>query len=295
MRTAFGVWRCAGAHSPGSSSCMPRYIAALACIFSRPWPGLASTSTRRSAFSIGVSSPAFSSSGRSASYDQCVARVLRLRLARRQHRRRLGHSGTRFCALQRRDVVGGQVFEASRVSFIVVLRFGGSGGEAVVGASSRTATPSRRRSAPASGPSTARCAPGARRPWRGRCGPSRAPTARCARCARRASAGSASKAVAEVVVVHAQRLAERDRVFQRHAGALGQVLQRRVRGVAEQRGAAEGPLADRLAVGGGPALPVLRQVDQLARLARRCLRSSSAPLRGCLRARSTLPARGCGR
>jgi hypothetical protein len=36
----------------------------LACIFSRPWPGLAITSTRRSAFSIGVSSPDFISSGR---------------------------------------------------------------------------------------------------------------------------------------------------------------------------------------------------------------------------------------
>jgi gentisate 1,2-dioxygenase len=38
-------------------------MAAEACIFSRPWPGLASTSTRRSAFSMGVSSPALSSSG----------------------------------------------------------------------------------------------------------------------------------------------------------------------------------------------------------------------------------------
>ena len=64
MRTALGVWRCEGAHSPGSSSCMPRYIAGLAFMFSSPWPGLASTSTRRSAFSIGVSSPARMSSGR---------------------------------------------------------------------------------------------------------------------------------------------------------------------------------------------------------------------------------------
>lgn len=66
MRTAFGVWRCAGAHSPGSSSCMPRYMAALACMLSGPWPGLASTSTRRSAFSMGVSSPARINRGRSA-------------------------------------------------------------------------------------------------------------------------------------------------------------------------------------------------------------------------------------
>jgi hypothetical protein len=36
-------------------------------------------------------------------------------------------------------------------------------------------------------------------------------------------------------------------------------------GVAEQRCAAVGPMADRLTVGGGPSLPVLRQVDQLAR------------------------------
>ncbi|MDT4854654.1 hypothetical protein FQZ97_889690 [compost metagenome] len=63
MRTALGVWRWLGAHSPGMSSCMPRYMAALACIFSSVWPGLANTSTRRSAFSMGVSSPAFSNSG----------------------------------------------------------------------------------------------------------------------------------------------------------------------------------------------------------------------------------------
>jgi hypothetical protein len=78
---------------------MPRYIAALACIFSRPWPGFASTSTRRSAFSIGVSSPAFISSGRSASYDQCVARVRGCGLPGGSTARRLGHSGTRFCCV----------------------------------------------------------------------------------------------------------------------------------------------------------------------------------------------------
>ena len=62
---------------------------------------------------------------------------------------------------------------------------------------------------------------------------------------------------AEIVVVHAQRFAERHRVFERHAGALRQVLQRRMRGVAEQRGEAERPLADRLAVGGGEDIALL--------------------------------------
>ena len=77
---------------------MPRYIAALACILSRPWPGLASTSTRRSAFSIGVSSPAFINSGRITAYGQCVARVLAIGFPGGSTPRRLGHSGTRFCA-----------------------------------------------------------------------------------------------------------------------------------------------------------------------------------------------------
>lgn len=47
----------------------------LACIISRPSPGLASTSTRRSAFSIGVSSPARISSGRKPRLDQQVGYV----------------------------------------------------------------------------------------------------------------------------------------------------------------------------------------------------------------------------
>jgi hypothetical protein len=95
-RTAFGVCRCAGAHSPGSSSCMPRYIAGLTFMFSRPWPGFASTSTRRSAFSIGVSSPARISSGRSVAYGQRTGCVLRLGTFGGSTARRLGHNGTRL-------------------------------------------------------------------------------------------------------------------------------------------------------------------------------------------------------
>ena len=69
---------------------------------------------------------------------------------------------------------------------------------------------------------------------------------------------------AEVTVVHPQRLAQGDAVFHRHARALREILQRRVSGIAEERGAAVGPLPDRLAVGSGPALPALGQIDQLA-------------------------------
>ena len=70
----------------------------------------------------------------------------------------------------------------------------------------------------------------------------------------------------EVVVADAQRFAQRHRVFHCHARALRQVLQRRVCGVAEQRRAAVAPHRDRLAVRGGPARPVLGEVDELARL-----------------------------
>ena len=42
-------------------------------------------------------------------------------------------------------------------------------------------------------------------------------------------------------------------VFQSHAGALGDVLQRGVGGIAQQGGTAKRPLANRLAVGRGPA------------------------------------------
>jgi hypothetical protein len=69
-----------------------------------------------------------------------------------------------------------------------------------------------------------------------------------------------------VVAVHAQRLAERDRIFHRHARSLRHVLRCGVRGVAQQRHAAVRPAVDRVAVGGGPALPAARQVDQLPRL-----------------------------
>jgi hypothetical protein len=46
---------------------------------------------------------------------------------------------------------------------------------------------------------------------------------------------------------------------------LGEVLQERMGGVAEQRRAAVRPGRDRLAVGGRPALPALRQIEQAAR------------------------------
>ena len=39
-----------------------------------------------------------------------------------------------------------------------------------------------------------------------------------------------------------------------------------MRGVAQQRGATEVPFGDGLAIGGGPALPSLGQIDQLPRL-----------------------------
>ena len=82
----------------------------------------------------------------------------------------------------------------------------------------------------------------------------------------------------EVVGVHAQRLAQRRRVFERHAGALREVLKGRVGGIAEQGGAlarGEGPVADRFAVGGGPAFPAFRQLDRLE--ARGLLARSASP------------------
>jgi hypothetical protein len=84
------------------------------------------------------------------------------------------------------------------------------------------------------------------------------------RGARHAGALVEREGAVDVVVVLAQCLAQRDGVFQRHTGALGQVLQRRVRGITQQHRAPMHPLRNRLAVGGGPALPVARQLDQLA-------------------------------
>ena len=61
------------------------------------------------------------------------------------------------------------------------------------------------------------------------------------------------------------RLAERDRVFQRHAGALREVLHHRMRRVTQQRGRAVAPARDRVAVGRAPSAPRGRPVEQLAR------------------------------
>ena len=67
-----------------------------------------------------------------------------------------------------------------------------------------------------------------------------------------------------IVVVRAQGFAQSHSVFHGHASALRHILRGGVRGVAQQGHAAIGPLANRLAVSGGPALPGLGQVDQLA-------------------------------
>ena len=86
-----------------------------------------------------------------------------------------------------------------------------------------------------------RCEPGARRPWRDRAGPSRASSGRRARCGRRATAGRARTPRRCRRRWRASAPAERHRVLERHAGALRQVLQQRMGGVAEQRRAAVRP------------------------------------------------------
>ena len=96
IRIALGVCRCDAAHSPGSNNCIPKYIAGLACIFSKVCPGLANTNTRRSAFSIGVKSPACKSSGLISAYFHIVGAVCGRGLFAGITPRKLGHKGTRF-------------------------------------------------------------------------------------------------------------------------------------------------------------------------------------------------------
>src|SRR4029453_14182361 len=231
MRTAFGVWRCAGAHSPGSSNCMPRYIAALACILSRPWPGLASTSTRRSAFSIGVSSPAFISSGRSFSYDQYVARVLIVGLCGGSTPRRLGHSGTRFCCASSCTYSLGR--SSSRPSSCMAdlackgFGLGGSGGEAVlalpavepldgvVEAFGRAALPQVVAPQPLDALGVVDAPHLTRRK-------------NDARVPRDTRTLVELERLAKIGTAHAQCLPESHRILERHAGALCEVLQHRV-------------------------------------------------------------------
>ena len=55
-----------------------------------------------------------------------------------------------------------------------------------------------------------------------------------------------------------------DRVLDRHAGALREVLQHRMGGVAEEDGAAVEPALDRLAVAQHPEPPVAAVADDLA-------------------------------
>src|SRR5436190_4581716 len=69
----------------------------------------------------------------------------------------------------------------------------------------------------------------------------------------------------DVVAARGERAAEGHRILERHARALREVLEERMGGVAEQRRAAVRPGRDRLAVGGRPAPPALRQVEQAAR------------------------------
>ncbi len=57
----------------------------------------------------------------------------------------------------------------------------------------------------------------------------------------------------EIAVVDVDKLGERDGILDRHAGALRQRLQGRMRGVAQQRDAALAPMPDRVAVGDRPA------------------------------------------
>src|SRR5258706_3509992 len=59
----------------------------------------------------------------------------------------------------------------------------------------------------------------------------------------------------EFAAARGEGLAQRYRIFQRHAGPLRQVLQHRVRRVAAKDDAPERPAPDRLAVGGGPTPP----------------------------------------
>ena len=73
-------------------------------------------------------------------------------------------------------------------------------------------------------------------------------------------------------MVGAQGFAQSDSVFHGHASALGHVLGGGVRGVAQQGHAAISPLANRLAVGRGPAFPGLGQVDQLTRFGANALK-----------------------
>ena len=68
----------------------------LARMFSKPWPGLANTNTRRSAFSIGVNSPACNSNGRMSWNSQQVACVRGRGVSGGITSRRLGHNGTKF-------------------------------------------------------------------------------------------------------------------------------------------------------------------------------------------------------
>ena len=66
-----------------------------------------------------------------------------------------------------------------------------------------------------------------------------------------------------IVRIVRQHVRQAHRVLQRHAGALREILQGRVRGVAEQHDAAVDPLLQRIAVAQHPELPVLAVADDV--------------------------------
>ena len=68
----------------------------------------------------------------------------------------------------------------------------------------------------------------------------------------------------KIVAARLDLVGEADRVFHRHVAALGEVLQHRMRGVAEQRDAALGPVLDRRAVAQHPHLPGVDLLQQRA-------------------------------
>ena len=120
---------------------------------------------------------------------------------------------------------------------------------------SRIASRARRRSLRCCGPSTANCVPAARRalgvvqPAHFACRQYHTRSSRNARLLVHA------EGCVEIAAGAFKRRGQRRRILDRHAGALRQVLQHRVRGVAQQRQPVLGPGLDRVAVGGGLLLP----------------------------------------
>ena len=77
--------------------------------------------------------------------------------------------------------------------------------------------------------------------------------------------GSSQARLAWIIGMGAQHVRQAHRVFHRHAGALREILQHRVRGIAQQRDTAVDPALDRIAVAQYPELPVLAMANDILR------------------------------